>query len=214
MTQLKEKTVGGRVFDYSPTHGTYVLNEGGLTLALAPDGNVVPLEYYKLTQTDTVHQNGDVSRTREITPIPATHLADALEQQKAKTAIAKEKIHEQLYNIATAGAAWVFLVGGVFLAYTATMYAIALGASASLAVGGAVVALNEILYFVTWAGFVVFCIVVIRYFLLRGTASEKAPTDQVNPSAPAQEVGKQQINININQGEGGYNHAQNFVQPK
>lgn len=203
--QLNERVVQGRIFDYSPTHGTWLLKEGELTLALDGD-QVVPLEYYQLKQTDTVHRNGDVSRTREITPIPATQ---QLEAQRLKTAIARERIHEQLYNVVTGAVAFFCLVGGIFFAYVAAMYAGALAATAHVAVGGAALALSEIMYVLTWGVFVIGVVVAAYYLLRRVGTSTTTAAPTVTPTAPVRDDNA--VIINVNQG-GGYNSAQNIVQ--
>ncbi len=201
-----EITINNAPFDFSPTLGAYV-HKPTPTLTLVWDGTeVVPLEAYKLRQTDTVHANGDVSRTREITQLPA---AEQLANAQAQTAIAREKVKRQLWEAVTSFVAFVLIVFFVGFAYVAAMYAGALAASAHLAVAGATAALSEIMYFGMWGLALIAFLVGLRYLIAYlSTRSIETPTT-ANVEPPRTNGGG--VNILINQGEG-YNSAQQILQ--
>lgn len=201
-----EIIINNTPFDFSPTYGAYI-HKPTPTLTLVWDGTeVVPLEAYKLRQTDTVHANGDVSRTREITQLPA---AEQLANAQAQTAIAREKVKRQLWESITALVAFSLIVFGLSFAYVAAIYAGALAANANVAVTGATTALSEIMYWAMWGLALIAFLVGLRYLIAYLSAKSIETTTTANVEPPRTNGGG--VNILINQGEG-YNSAQQILQ--
>jgi hypothetical protein len=200
-----EIIINDKVFDYSEKIGAYV-NRENEALTMVFDGvNVVPLQYYELSQTDTVHQNGDVSRT---TTLKSATIQTEYENSYVILETKKLKLSIQLYDAAIAFVSFCLIVFGIGFAVLVFAYVGALVSNAALATAGALEALNEILYYGMWVLAIGFVIVVAKY-AIKAKMSQRSEYD-LTPEQPTPTPSANSLNININQG---YNSAQNIVQP-
>jgi hypothetical protein len=201
-----EIIINDKVFDYSEKYKAYV-NLELETMPMVWDGsNVVPLQFYELSQTDTVHQNGDVSRT---TTLKNATIQTEYENSFVLLETKKLKLSIQLYDAAIAFVSFCLIVLGIGFAVLVFAYVGALVSNAALATAGALEALNEILYYGMWALAIGFLFVVIKY-AIKAKMSQRSEYDPT----PEQPTPAKENSLNIIVNQGGYNSAQNIVQPK
>jgi hypothetical protein len=200
-----EIVINNKTFDYSEKIGAYI-NRENEALPMVFDGvNVVPLQYYELSQTDTVHQNGDVSRT---TTLKNATIQTEYENSFVLLETKKLKLSIQLYDAAIAFISFCLIVFGIGFAVLVFAYVGALVSNAEMATAGALEALNEIMYYGMWALAIGFLFVVAKY-AIKAKMSQRSECD-LTPEQPTPQAGANSLNISINQG---YNNAQNIVQP-
>ena len=200
-----EIIINDKVFDYSEKYKAYV-NKDDENLHMVFDGsNVVPLQFYELSQTDTVHKNGDVSRT---TTLKNATIQTEYENSFVLLETKKLKLSIQLYDAAIAFVSFCLIVFGIGFAVLVFAYVGALVSNAALATAGALEALNEIMYYGMWALVIGFLFVVAKY-AIKAKMSQRGEYD-LTPEQPTSQTGANSLNISINQG---YNSAQNIVQP-